>query len=525
MKKVILFVMVFLIFLSGCNDSANQSTAKKPNIDVSSNPIITNSNGTSSEITPTNDSTEQLPDVFEPVNLLSIYQPAYLSREKYYNLDGWQKYIYDKFGVEINIAYGSKMSSSVYYYNYLVNSPYSWPSRALEYIETEEVFDLSAYYKKYNWESFIDPDYIKKLSVNGEIYAVPTAPQKYVIPRYYNKTYLDILGIDVPTDINSFIDYLRKAKKLMEGEGILLPMFVQQRTFFQSTADIFRAFGAYVNSEINSTVSYNPNTKSYEDAVFSENIEEVLGFIRTLQDEELMGINGEAYCPNDYLTNPFIGDRLKVNKAFATEYNFVYNTQTNSFRRFLDAQIDYETVNGYYLSHLNSNNICEIRSDMGFYVFPKSTQNIHGTVDLFNTIMTDSNYYADLLYGVENTDYAVIDEKIMPNIPTLGAFLGIKMIKTVEDTNSYYSGNNIDVINSLNQSLCYESNVFNFVKTNSDSNNFSTGGSFHDALFLICISPQDAIEEYKKWFLRSGMRTDIEEMNEKIGAITTYDYN
>jgi len=162
---------------------------------------------------------------------------------------------------------------------------------------------------------------------------------------------------------------------------------------------------------------------------------------------------------------------------------------------------------------------------MGFYVFPKSTQNIYGTVDLFNTIMTDSNYYADLLYGVENTDYAVINEKIMPNIPTLGTFPGIKMIKTVEDTNSYYSANNIDVINSLNQSLCYESNVFNYVKTNSDSGNFSISGSFHDALFLTCISPQDAIEEYKKWFLQSGMRTDIEEMNEKIGAITTYDYN
>ena len=525
MKKVVLFVMVFLVFLSGCNDSVSQSTSEKPNIDVNTIPKTSNLDEAYIEITPSTEPKEQLPDIFESVNLLSIYQPAHSSSEKYYNLNGWQNYIYDKFGIEINMAYSSNISSPVYYFNYLVNSPYGRSKKVFDYIDPELVFDLSPYYKKYNWESFIDPEYIKQLSINGGIYAVPTAPQKYVIPRYYNKTYLDILGIDVPTDINSFIDYLRNAKNLMEGEGILLPMFVQQRKYFQSTADIFRAFGTYVNSAINSTVSYNPNSKSYEDAVFSENIEEALSFIRTIQDENLMGISGEAYCPNDYYSNPFIGDKFKVNKVFATEYNYVFDIKTNSFQRDLEAQISYEVVNGYYLSHLNSRNICEIRSDMGFYVFPKSTQNIYGTVDLFNTIMTDSNYYADLLYGVENTDYSVINEKIVPNIPTKGTFPGIRMIKPIEDTNSYYSANNIDVISNLNQKLYFESNVFNYVNTNSDSNNFWTGGSFHDALFLTCFSPQEAIEEYKKWFYKSGMRMDIEKMNEKIGAITVYDYN
>ncbi|MCD6323022.1 MAG: hypothetical protein J7L77_08350, partial [Clostridiales bacterium] len=117
MKKLILFFMIFLIFLSGCNGNSDRNNSEKPDIEVSNIPVITNSDGTAIETIPPLNANDQLPEIFEPVNLLSIYQPAHSSREKYFNLDAWQRYIYDKFGIEINMTYKSSINSSVYYFN------------------------------------------------------------------------------------------------------------------------------------------------------------------------------------------------------------------------------------------------------------------------------------------------------------------------------------------------------------------------------------------------------------------------
>jgi len=522
--------MIFLIFLSGCNGNSNRNNSEKPDIDVSSNPIITNSNGTSSETTSPQDVTEQLPDIFEPVNLLSIYQPAYDKNEKYFNLMSWQEYINNKFGIEINIFNKSeelKGAQAVYYYNYRIGYPYTKVDQAFNYINSDMAYDLSLYYEKYGWNSFIDPLYIESLKVDGSIYAVPTAPNKYIIPRYYNAKYLAQLGMEVPTDINSFYNYLIEAKKIMEGEGTLLPMFIPQHQMFPCTSDIFRAFGAYVNSERNSALSFNPNTQSFEDAIFSESIESALDFLKTLQTDNLIGFYGEAYCDNDdFNKNQFIGDRSKVNSNFASEYNFIYDKDINWFLRFLTTTPGYETASGYYLEHTNTKNICEIRSDMGFYVFPKNIQNINGTIDLFNSIMTDKVYYPDLLYGVENTDYEIINDEIHSKLPKIGTFPGIRMLSTVEDTNNYYSPNNIDVVGEIASSLMYESNIFNQTTRYRDiigSSNIISS-SYYDNLFLGCVSSSDAVEEYKKWFLTSGMYQTLEKLNERINAVTAYKY-
>ena len=525
MKKVLLIVMVVIIFLTGCNENTSRGTTENPDINLSGIPSISDLMET---LLPMN-TDGQLPEIFESVNLLSIYQRAYTADEKYYDLLGWQEYIYDKFGLEINMFYRQselKGASAVYYFNSALGYPYRRTHRVFDYTEPETAYDLTPYYEKYNWSSFIDNEYIEALKVNGSIYAVPTASEKYIIPRYYNKAYLDELGMEVPTDINSFHNYLIESKKIMDGEGMLLPMFIPMRQMFQCTADIFRAFGVYVNSESTSMVTYNPNTQSYEDAVFSENIETVLTFIRTLQEQELMSVYGEGNCFNgSFYENPFIGDRFKVNKTFATEYNFVYDKKSNNFRKFLLSETEYEKVSGYYLMNNNSSNVCEVCSDMGFYVFPKNIKNIHGTIDLFNTIMTDGKYYADLLYGVENTNYIIINEEILSKLPDKGTFPGIRLITPFDNPNNYYSPGNTDVLRQLPQESYYEANIFNYIARYDDIINTSISSSFHDNLFMPCISPYDAIEEYKKWFLNSGMKAAIEQLNERIGAVTVYDYS
>lgn len=507
----------------GCNENTSHNKTEKPDItglpDKSQVPLNTDG---------------QLPEYFEPAFLLSIYQPAYNSNEKYFNLMDWQEYIKDKFDIEINVFYNSKELGgvqAVYYYNYLPGYPYTKVDQVFNYISSEIAYDLSLYYEKYGWYNFIDPLYIESLKVDGCIYAVPTAPNKYIIPRYYNAGYLDRLGMEVPKDINSFYEYLIGAKKIMEGQGILLPMFIPQHRMFPCTSDIFRAFGVYVNSEQNSALAFNPNTQSFEDAIFSEDIETALDFFRTLQSDGLMGFWGEAHSfntdnINDINKNQFIGDRFNVNKNFATEYNLVYDTDANFWLKFLLATPGYETTSGYYLEYINTKNICEVRSDVGFYVFPKNIENINGTIDLFNSIMTDRAYYADLLYGMENTDYEIINNETYSKLPDQGTFPGIRMLKTIEDPNNYYSPGNIDIAGEIASGLMYESNIFNQTTRYRDivGNFIISQSSYFDNLFLTCVSTSDAVAEYKKWFLESGWYQNLEKLNERINAVTVYDY-
>lgn len=530
MKKAILFLLIILVCLSGCNDDSGNSMSDKPDIDISNVPVITNSNDTNEETSTPIEDKDELPDVFEPLNVLSILQPAYSKDQKYFNLMSWQEYIADRFGLEINIFNSTnelRGAQAIYYYNYLIGYPFSKVGQVFDYTEPELAHDLSQYYEKYGWNNFIDPLYIEALKVDDNIYAVPTAPNKYIIPRYYNAEYLTQLGMEVPTDINSFYNYLVEAKKIMSGEKYSLPMIIPQHHMFPCTSDIFRAFGAYVNSEQNSALSFNPNTQSFEDAIFSDNIEAALDFFKALQTDNLIGFFGNAYCESDDFTrNQFLGDRLKIDPNLASEYNLIIDENTKWFTKFIRATPGYEALSGYYLEGGNKKNICEIRSDMGFYVFPKNIENINGTVDLFNSVMTNKSYYPDLLYGVQNTDYEIRSDELYPIIPKTGTFVGIKMISAVEDKNNYYSAGNIDIVDDIASSLLYESNIFNQTTRYIDivGRSVTSSSSYFDNLFLGCVSTEDAVKEYRKWFMESGMYQTVDKLNERINANTAYDY-
>ena len=528
MKKLLLFLLIFIVLIAGCNDGGNSRLSEKPDIDVNGTPVALNPD----EIPIPIETDGQLPEFFDSVSLLSIYQPASNKAVKYYNLMNWQEYIKQKFDIDIQMVHDSKElrgAQAVYYYNYRIGYPFINVTQLFDYNKTGMAHNLAPYYEKYDWYQYVDSSYIREMTVDGEIYAIPTAPNKYILPRYYNAEYLDKLGMEVPTDINSFLDYLNESKKIMSGEGILLPMFVSNHMIYPSTADIFRAYGAYVNSEYNSAQSYNPQTQSFEDAVFSKNIVNALEFIKMLQSQELMGIFGEAdfYDSNKMSSgNQFMGDRFKVNNNLATDYNLIFDNEIKYFMKSLLTEPSYEARSGYYLTHTNSEKVCEIRSDMGFYIFPENIKNINGVIELFNSILTDNDYYADLLYGVENTEYVMVGEDIVPEVPAIGTFPGIRLLKPVEDKYNYYSEGNISAINSIPENMFFESNIFNqMTRYRYISGNMTHRGSFNDKLFMKDFPTEDAIKEYKEWFINSGRREMINQLNEKINAVTAYDYN
>lgn len=512
MKKVFLFALVMLIIFSGCNTGSSNPESSAPELSLSPVPNVSNS-----------------PDI-NTVNSLEIFQMAGNPNQKYYNLMDWQKYIHEKFGIEIYIYYTGRTSARVLYLNYTSQVPYSRfnNSDVLTYDNPALAYDLTPYYEQFGWDSFIDKQYIDALTINGQIFAVPAVSPKYIIPRYYRKEYLDALKMDVPTTVDELYNYLKGVKSINKEDPTFYPICIQDRHALPSLSDIFRAYGVYVNSQVNTALSYNPNTDSFENAVYSDDFETALGFVRTLQQNNFLGIIGEAFIVHDEdgtHKNPFIADKGNVNKQFASEYFSVYNTELNDFIRNINMPPVYEYEKGYYLTQTNIANVCEVRRDMAFYVFPASVENIQGTVNLFNQVFTDSAYYADLRYGIRDEEYTLNGSNIIPNEPVMGYFTDLKQIKPVDDPNIVINAVSPGNVPGLSRDMFFEKNVFNQYFTYSSSiGNSSYSSNMYQILLIPDVSPADAISEYKKTAQKEGIPDLISQINEKLGTVPAYDY-
>jgi hypothetical protein len=141
--------------------------------------------------------------------------------------------------------------------------------------------------------------------------------------------------------------------------------------------------------------------------------------------------------------------------------------------------------------------------------------------------MTDKGMYADLLYGVQDTDYEILNDQIYPMLPDTGTFKGIRLVIPYDNHNSYYKPDNISIADQLARNMLYESNIFNQLYSGRYKfimGNGSASGSYHENLFAKNFSTADAVEGYKEWFFGSGMYKAITDVNEKIGTVPAYNY-
>lgn len=540
MKKALIFIIAILLVLAGCNGEKSENDNVKPDLSISpvpsaaistNKPVDSEDSGVTPIITPSDNITN-----ITKINISYLADTTH----KYTNLSLWQEYIKDKFDIELVVNYiattpeylisGIHELDGVLYLNTVMGVPGLFNTHIYDYAISEIAVDLSPYYEKYGWNQFVETEYTEMLESDGAIYAVPAVNNKYIVPRYYNSEYLDILDMEVPNGINEFYDFLVETKKLNEDDPDFYPTMIWSHGLTQCTADIFRAYDVYVNSSWNDYFAYNPNSATFENAVFSDNFEKALTFIRTLQTEKLMGVNGISYWMDENVKsgNMFIENISGINKNFATEYNFIYDEVSHKLRPFSMAESSYEKENGYYLSYINSKNVCEVRNDISFYIFPKTLDNINGTIALFNDLFTDSRYYADLRYGIEDIDYQLYDDKIISQKPDSGKFMSLKQIKYIEDESASYWPLSTAVINGMTNELMFESNVFNQFRTYLSSKSESdirVGGTFFDILFYESVAPYDAIEMYKSEFKKRGWSKIIDELNENMGSVSVYDYN
>lgn len=524
-SKILVPIIIIIFLISGCKAQINETSTLRP--DISINPDLNstvNPNPGNESNSPSLSPSVTIPgDVSEAASMNIIYTAD--NTGKYFRLSDWQTYIHEKLGVEIIVDYRILNADYIYdenieldgvlYLKYPDAAAYAYNTEVLRLSNGDFAYDLSPYYEKYGWDEFLDKQYLDPLIINGSIYAVPAYSDRFIVPRYYNKTYLTELNLVVPDTIPKFYEYLLKTKEMNAADDTFYPMVIFP-LLTPCTADIFRAFNVYVDSKTNNARVFNPNTNSFEDGIFSENIEDALGFIRQLQNEELLLV----------YDMPGQTEHGVFNKELATEYNIVFDIKKFGFAPYFATESAYERASGYYLTHLNNTNVCEIRNEIAFYMFPKAMKNINGTLELFNRLFTDTQYYADLRFGIEDIDYYVINGMPLKQEPLTGVLLNLKQIKPVYNAEAALVPESVAIAETISAKLSFESNVFNQKYTYLD-NGYKRDPNQDNAieyLFDKTLSPYDAIEKYRDDFVKQGRLAILNELNERIGAVSMYDY-
>ncbi len=500
MKKItIIFLAILLV---GCS---NFSTEQTPSISTIQPPSDTNT------------------IYIEEVSSLNIYsQGTYYIKE---DISSWEEYFYLKTGHKLFIqdyigaeAYNENPTNHIIYKDF-----YGAIMRTVHHIiDNIELYTLNDYYKKYHWDEFINSKYLPFITKGDDILAIPCIDEVFILPRFYNKTYLEQLQLEVPKTIDELTNFLIEAKPICSEPA---PMVINERYFLHQTTDIFRAFNVYPSSINESMMSYNPNTSSYEDAVFAPDFRDVILYLEMLQENKLITCISES--GTKYFGNP---------ENLATEYNSIYHYSDPSIIYYGEPTFDYER--GYYLLGRNSENLIEIREQLSFFMFPKGIDNIEGTIKLFNDIFTNEEYYYDLRYGIEGKDYWIENDKLLTNgqidsrkyvdINTIKSFYNDKIMdyptKTIMSDlphTMFFEGNLLTDIIPLARSL----NISNEDKLNSLWGKSASGTvrAFTDIYDFRSVD--EKIEKYQTWFKQIGGCEIIEEINEKIGSKTSYKYN
>lgn len=513
-KKVLLLIIIFIVFITGCK-GIDINVTEKPNLTQSPyiNPI------------------KDADDIYPATALIIFTEPYY--GQRYYAIESWQDFIKEKFGLEIYLSYGTYRRyqgidpNSIYLlnYNFLQAATNGDNSDVLVMSNPENMNDLTPYYERYGWDANIENRYKELLTVNNGIYAIPSIPDKYSIPRFYNSNYLKELGLEVPDTITDLYEYISGTREMKSSQNFI-PICLSENHIIPSLADIFRAFGVYTGTVNNSTISYDPNSNSYEDAVFSEHFASSLSFIRQLQQEKLLGIKGDArnyYNPEDD-SNYFLSNLIGIDKEFASEYMYIYDSAENDFVYNPKLKPSYKYSCGYYLTHTNTTSVCEIRCDIAFYMFPKTINDLDGTMDLFNMVMGNPEYKFPLGYGIENKDYNIINDNAIPSEPDIGGLVNIRQLKSKPDEYVSLIPESLEFITGINRDLVYEFDVFNYWPTHYRELSGSVNISILRELFYPFVSVQDAIENYRQKFSVAGGYNRIKLINQNCGTESAYDY-
>ncbi len=269
-----------------------------------------------------------LPVVKNPINLEVIVRDELLSGRDLSTLTLWDE-VAETTGVRFNIQLLADQAAES-----LVFASRNYPDVAFRLYDAVlvqeaclagdiiEITDEMIENYAPNWLQLFEdyPDlYSGSKKKNGKLYSLPNMLMEehtYMLRDAYaiNTTYLDELGLDMPTTTDEFLEYLR-AVKAAAGTGSIpdnvAPIFIRFNRVnigsYYSILDWFGVYGGFDHESIGIVADGEVRLNAQD-----PNIKEGLKYIAQLKKEELVNVNAMKGDYNEYTTmqqtkNPGVG--------------------------------------------------------------------------------------------------------------------------------------------------------------------------------------------------------------------------
>ena len=449
----------------------------------------------------------------------------YNENEVYSKEMKWEEYIKEKFSISIDLHclhYDENLfkiipDSGIVYFENLI--------QLNEFIDRGLLIELN----KYGIETIFNQYELNLYSKNSNIYGIPVSNFYEYYSRFYINSKTENITVKNIDSIDSFYEVMKKLCNSDIDEKKVTAIGLNIKYAHRQLYDISRAFGCYFGTQnqiIGNALTYNPNTNSFEDCVFSDNIFDYINYLELMKEQGILELDEIIWHKYDE-GYPYITFWASV----------VSNINNEKF-----------TIGSNYLIGNNTNNLYEINNYINSFGILKNTSNIESSIKLItDKPNSDNEFYLSLSWGIQDVDFQ-IHENYFVNYDLDNEAVGInslnntpmcfsKNVKLEVDEiiemrekaiqrnfsyDAYIEKLNHEIIFSLPYEYCEE-----FLLNKSFYNREGPIDFNQIVLRQVLeneVSTNDAINEYKKIFYKRNMKDEIYILNTNISSETKNSY-
>lgn len=458
-----------------------------------------------------------------------------------------------RFGIELNITASMSIDTSGMKSAQQVKStgadglylfPYASISRITELAESGSIIPIEKFLiDNPVWNEL--PVSMRKMyqDADGHIWALPRGFTPVVMGRVFRADYLSELDLAVPTNLDMLYEVSKEfAYSDPDRNGIndTYGMVYNNAGGFR---DIFYANGVPVNTSNDgfqrTSISYNTIYESFEDSMLMDNMPGTMEYLVKLSDDGIIrklsgrssgnvsNFSGDKRIANSFISIPgyiFTDDKYVVASGIS-------GTETKNLN-----PLTYDFLDGFYLLGANTENpsatintfVSMMFGDLEAYLFASRGMQGNSYVLNMDTVeVSDKSFFS---YGQE----ALVKSNPLFTYETMNLDLNYELASSgfLGDLINNYTARDMYIETAMASEIMYDITMDFaypevFISKPGELINSSSGTMFDsqfERLLTGSVSVSEAINTYKKNMRILGMEYIINDLNEKIGAVTKFHY-
>jgi len=458
-------------------------------------------------------------------SVINILMPVNQYKPMYENISIWQDILKDKYDIELNLKYVQNFDSFAIgtYISDEINNGYSglihlwdWTdTKTIELAKSGEILPLTQYMMNNEvFNSFpIGMTDRYKLEDN-EIWGIPVMYSVTPMARVTKKDWLTNLDMEVPATVTELYNMFKAFTyddPNNSGEDDTFGLSVYKKCELGNLGDIFLANACYIDPYGYSSISFDRETNTYEDAFLKSGARISFDMIASMVDEKMI-------------------NTVDYSSTFAFE-----EENDGSFYYFVNGigNLDKVTII-WYVEGTNNENLCRANTGAGCYVLSKNTEKPQEVIDTFiNTFYGSPEGYYMAFGGIKEIDYKVDGKKYI-------SIAGKNAVRILERYTPYLKSNGYSWVNENNEiiskncefltegtEILYNMNKLYFTSLldtpfGTDLNNYSK--QMVSSLIAGDINVNDLLSEYRTHMKMTGTQDMIDSENEALGKTTNFHY-